>query len=134
MRQTVVMHTRLTQMEDIAARKCRDLYNILRQTEIPIKHLLQRYFETGCVPASVPDVASKCFVSALEDRFARGQVATLLSSISLSSGKEVARILHGIRGDDNEAVASPLWGKARHLEYRSLVELGNQMILKKAQE
>ena len=128
------MHNRLSQMEDIAVRKGRDLYNILRQQDVPIKDLLQKYFETGSVPASVPDAAARCFVSAHEDRFARGQVVTLLNSITLSSGKEVARILHGIRGEDGDSIASPYWGKGRHLEYRSLVDLGNQMILKKARE
>lgn len=135
MRLTAVLHTRLQQMEDVAARKVRDLYNLLRQEEQPLRELLQCYFELGALPPSVPDAAARCFVRAQDDRFARGEIATLLHSVALASGKEVARVLHGIRGEDNALlVGTPGWGKARHLEYRSLVELANQMILQRVQD
>jgi hypothetical protein len=135
MRHTTVMHQRLQQLEDIGARKSRDLYNILRQQNVPFKDLLNRYFETGGLDNDkrVEDAAARCFVRARDDRMARGDVATLLNSITLTSGKEVARIMHGIRGSEGSdaLISSRFWGKGRHLEYRSLVELANEIILKR---
>jgi hypothetical protein len=130
---TKEIHTRLSLMEDLAARKSRDLYNILRQDRVPIKELIQSYFEPpSSHSVAVEDLSAKHFLDASEDRDARAQIRTLLNSIDgLSSGREVARILHGL---GEKGVDSSWWRKGRHLEYRSLVELANRMILSKVDE
>jgi hypothetical protein len=71
-------------------------------------------------------------VDAEKDRYARGDVVTLLKSLSLSTGKEVARVLHGIRRNkegDDPLTSCGYWNKGRHIEYRSLVRLANTLVV-----
>jgi RecQ family ATP-dependent DNA helicase len=130
----IAMHARLAEMEQLNVQKCHDLYNILALgQDAEIKAQLEHYFVTGCATANVPNVAASAFKDAAKDPYVRGDVVTLLKRQSFKTGKEVARVLHGIRatsGDaDDPMTASPFWNKARHVEYRSLVRLANELIV-----
>jgi hypothetical protein len=55
--------------------------------------------------------------------------------VQLATGVEVARVFHGLASSPHDAMRSnAFWKKGQHIEYESLVELANKMILERREK
>ena len=88
----------------------------------------------GSITAAT-DYSAATIHLASTDRFLRGDIVTLLkTSNALRTGRQVARILHALDSPSFPSAdwcTSPSWGKARQIDFVSLMALANEVILQR---
>lgn len=137
----VDVNTRLQKVERCNVQKLHALYNAMYDAiqappeamDAMLKEHLDHYFTVGSVSTAV-DYAQGAIVDASKDSFLRGDITTLLNSAreSLRTGRQVARVLHGLDSPEFPASAwctNRFWGKAKHVDFASLMAFATEIIL-----